>query len=424
MNHDTIADLVSEVAAEKTIHDNDVRLAAAVRSSLRKKIKRPVSAPVRGVSTRQSYDGYGKGGGGGYSGMIGEITSSSVINRNREKERERSRERERESNMIDLETNLETAIRRSGGSGTGSGSNSGSNGGVSTFDRHSVRASTGSRGSVRSYDLDTAYRALSIDPMRVKSNQNNQLIQNQIKSPIPGMGSQKYLGSSNASSSSSIHSQNGQNGTYVSTYTGNENRNSNTNSGSRRPKSANSIPIRQVRCRGTSAVRSSTEFKLKARNNNHDPFAAFKVLNGIGGSRSPSYKTVRTSSQHNLHRSGSNGVSNGMGAGGSNNHHNINSNLTNYTDNNGHSHNNGHGNNNHGRAPVSFMVLDGSDSLYNQAVSAAAAMALQVPKGENRGENRGFIPGGNTEGKEFNVVARGSKIARATTHFNAAVAAR
>lgn len=36
----------------------------------------------------------------------------------------------------------------------------------------------------------------------------------------------------------------------------------------------------------------------------------------------------------------------------------------------------------------------------------------------------GFIPGGTTSGKEFNVAAKGSKIARATTHFNASVNAR
>jgi hypothetical protein len=81
------------------------------------------------------------------------------------------------------------------------------------------------------------------------------------------------------------------------------------------------------------------------------------------------------------------------------------------------------------RPPVSYMVLDKHDSAYNQAVSAAAASVLAGLGGGGgggalEGSRTGFIPGGNTEGKEFNVFAKGSKIARATAHFNAAVAAR
>jgi hypothetical protein len=56
--------------------------------------------------------------------------------------------------------------------------------------------------------------------------------------------------------------------------------------------------------------------------------------------------------------------------------------------------------------------LEERDTLFGQAVTAAAL---------TRG---GFIPGGNTEGKEFNVYANGSKLARATAHYNAAMAAR
>jgi hypothetical protein len=82
----------------------------------------------------------------------------------------------------------------------------------------------------------------------------------------------------------------------------------------------------------------------------------------------------------------------------------------------------------HTRPPVSYMVLDKHDSAYNQAVSTAAAAVLAGMGGGGggylEGSRVGFIPGGNTEGKEFNVIAKGSKIARATTHFNAAVAAR
>eukprot|EP00596_Hydrurales_sp_CCMP1899_P002437 CAMPEP_0119053894 /NCGR_PEP_ID=MMETSP1177-20130426/74720_1 /TAXON_ID=2985 /ORGANISM="Ochromonas sp, Strain CCMP1899" /LENGTH=284 /DNA_ID=CAMNT_0007033969 /DNA_START=923 /DNA_END=1774 /DNA_ORIENTATION=- len=75
------------------------------------------------------------------------------------------------------------------------------------------------------------------------------------------------------------------------------------------------------------------------------------------------------------------------------------------------------------RPPVSYINLDKHDSAYNQAVSAAAATVLSGG-GVLEGSRAGFIPGGNTEGKEFNVFAKGSKIARATAQFNAAVAAR
>lgn len=56
--------------------------------------------------------------------------------------------------------------------------------------------------------------------------------------------------------------------------------------------------------------------------------------------------------------------------------------------------------------------MEERDTLFGQAVTAAAL---------TRG---GFIPGGNTEGKEFNVYANGSKLARATAHYNAAMASR
>jgi hypothetical protein len=59
-----------------------------------------------------------------------------------------------------------------------------------------------------------------------------------------------------------------------------------------------------------------------------------------------------------------------------------------------------------------LLHLEERDTLFGQAVTAAAL---------TRG---GFIPGGNTEGKEFNVYANGSKLARATAHYNAAMAAR
>lgn len=59
-----------------------------------------------------------------------------------------------------------------------------------------------------------------------------------------------------------------------------------------------------------------------------------------------------------------------------------------------------------------LLHLEERDTLFGQAVSAAAL---------TRG---GFIPGGNTEGKEFNVYANGSKLARATAHYNAAMASR
>jgi hypothetical protein len=59
-----------------------------------------------------------------------------------------------------------------------------------------------------------------------------------------------------------------------------------------------------------------------------------------------------------------------------------------------------------------LLHMEERDTLFGQAVTAAA---------HTRG---GFIPGGNTEGKEFNVYANGSKLARATAHYNAAMAAR
>ena len=59
-----------------------------------------------------------------------------------------------------------------------------------------------------------------------------------------------------------------------------------------------------------------------------------------------------------------------------------------------------------------LLNVEDRDTLFGQAVSAAAL---------TRG---GFIPGGNTEGKEFNVYANGSKLARATAHYNAALASR
>lgn len=59
-----------------------------------------------------------------------------------------------------------------------------------------------------------------------------------------------------------------------------------------------------------------------------------------------------------------------------------------------------------------LLHMEERDTLFGQAVTAAAL---------TRG---GFIPGGNTEGKEFNVYANGSKLARATAHHNAAMASR
>ena len=55
------------------------------------------------------------------------------------------------------------------------------------------------------------------------------------------------------------------------------------------------------------------------------------------------------------------------------------------------------------------------------AISRAAAKVMSSRVPVNNG--RGFVPAGNSK-SSFNVVAKGSKVARATTHFTAAVAAR
>lgn len=209
-------------------------------------------------------------------------------------------------------------------------------------------ASIGDAPSVR-FDMDTAYRALSIDP-RLRSSMS------QSKGYF-SIDSDRVKG-------------------YTGSHTGLDN--SIEEKGRRRERINSSNPIRQVRCRGSSAL-STADFRPR---NNEAFAAATGNRNSHSAFRSSSMNIDRTahrnSREYHPHLSQA-GESERTSDGG--------------------------------KHP------DGSASLMSQAVKAAASA-------DRGGGARRFIPGGSTDGKEFNVVARGSKVSRAATHYNAAVAAR
>ena len=213
----------------------------------------------------------------------------------------------------------------------------------------SVMGSTGEASNVRFY-LDTAYRALSVDP-RLRSSMN------QLRSSLDV----------DRSSTQSHHSA----------------RSSSEGKARNDHRINDSNPIRQVRCRGSSAL-STADFR--ARNNK-----AFATASGFSSSHSAPASPSR-SRDITSHRNPRSSYSHSSQTG------------------------------RYERPSSIAKHSDGPDSLMKQAT----ATALSAERGGAAGGEsaRRFIPGGNTEGKEFNVVARSSKVSRAATHHNAAVAAR
>ena len=213
----------------------------------------------------------------------------------------------------------------------------------------SVMGSTAEVSSVR-FDLDTAYRALSVDP-RLRSSMN------QLRSSLDA-GPSSTRSHQSARSSSEWKGRN-------------------------TDRIIDSNTIRQVRCRGSSAL-STGDFR--ARNNK-----AFASASGIYSSHSaPASPSRSRDIPSNRNSRSSQSSSSQFG----------------------------------GYEKPTFIAKhsDRSESLVKQATAAA----LSADRGGGAGGKsaRRFIPGGNTEGKEFNVVAQNSKVSRAATHHNAAVAAR
>ena len=213
----------------------------------------------------------------------------------------------------------------------------------------SAMGSTAEASSVQ-FDLDTAYRALSVDP-RLRSSMN------QPRSSLDA----------EPSSTRSLQSA----------------RSSSEGKGRNTDRIIDSNTIRQVRCRGSSAL-STGDFK--ARNNK-----AFASASGFCSSHSAPASPSRSRDITSNRNSRSSHSSSSQTGG-------------------------------YEKPTVITKHSDRSESLVKQATAAA----LSADRGGGAGGKsaRRFIPGGNTEGKEFNVVARSSKVSRAATHHNAAVAAR
>ena len=235
--------------------------------------------------------------------------------------------------------------------------------------------------------LDTAYRALSADPYKRRLHSSEYT--NKKKNYCSNEDDIKYYVHENIKTNSNTHSKNNQ----------------------KYDRKKNDT-IQSVRCRGSSALTSKNTSRNRTTSREGSNLTRYteSLPNSKIGSRSGS-PLIRT------HRSGSS-VGSGTGTGtesGSTVHSEYEENVRNksssYTD--------------------SGRILSTSNKFkYEEKEKEKEKDKDRFrEKGEGRtagggGGVKGFIPGGCTEGKEFNAYAHGSRVHRATMQNNAAAAAR
>ena len=263
--------------------------------------------------------------------------------------------------------------------------------------RGNSRTLRGSADSGVRFSLDTAYRALSADPYKRRLHSTEYA--NENKNSNNDDENINYV-TENIKSISHIHNKNKNNPKY--------------------DRKKNGHSIQSVRCRRTSALTSNNA--SRTRTNSQENISSSSNLTQYVESRPDSRMGSRSQSPIiRTHRSGSSvGSTTGTESGSavhSEYQETVWNKNSNYTD--------------AGRTTTSINLYEEKDKNSNTKEKVKEKdKSREKDRGEGRtgrtggGGGVGFIPGGCTEGKEFNAYAHGSRVSRATVQHNAAAAAR